>query len=146
MSEHEPAVTVAEFKKRLAAICLKQGSVGLPRKRRDQHVLAKSITLTLSCETAYTEAELNSRLTDWLDRVGHAMQIDHVTLRRYLVDEGYVMRDRAGESYRVQRQARSNMFDSAIDDIDPIAAIDEAVNQRNERKRRYLTSQQPADK
>lgn len=145
MSEHEPVVTVGEFKKRLAAMCLKQGSVGLPRKRRDQHILAKSIVLMLNPEATYTEVELNSHLMDWLDRVGRAIQIDHVTLRRYLVDEGYVMRDPAGESYRVQRQARSNLFDSAIDEIDPIVAIDEAINQRDERKRRYLTSQQPAD-
>jgi len=93
------AITADEFRKRLAALCLKRGGGGMPKRRRDQHILLKSIALTLDRNAVYTEAELNLRIQSWLELVGHEIQVDHVSLRRHLVDEGYLTRDPAGDTY-----------------------------------------------
>ena len=46
---------------------------------------------------AYSETELNEALTRCLAR--WRADVDHVTCRRYLVDLGFVKRDRAGQRY-----------------------------------------------
>ena len=81
-------MTVTTFKNRLATLCLKKGGRGLPRKPGDQHIIFKSIALTLDASAVYTETDINLALTTWLDSVGQMIEIDHVTLRRYLVDAG----------------------------------------------------------
>jgi hypothetical protein len=45
------------------------------------------------------EHEVNRRLTDWLADVGAMLRTDHVELRRWLVDTGYVARDDWGHAY-----------------------------------------------
>jgi hypothetical protein len=45
------------------------------------------------------EDEVNRRLTDWLADVGAMVHTDHVELRRWLVDGGYVSRDGWGYAY-----------------------------------------------
>jgi len=45
----------------------------------------------------YTEPEINEYLAAALD--AFAAAVDHVTCRRYLVDLGYLKRDRAGARY-----------------------------------------------
>jgi hypothetical protein len=45
------------------------------------------------------EDEVNRRLGDWLADVGQMLHTDHVELRRWLVDTGYVARDDWGHAY-----------------------------------------------
>ncbi len=45
------------------------------------------------------EDEVNRRLIDWLADVGAMLQTDHVELRRWLVDTGFVARDDWGHGY-----------------------------------------------
>jgi hypothetical protein len=86
----------------------------------------------------YTENELNECLARWLGEVGQAVEIDHVSLRRYLVDAGYLIRDAAGRSYRVDAQQTVELFEAGIEEIDPVAVIEEASRRTEERKREYL--------
>ena len=70
--------------------------------RVPRHPGHRAIVLALLCTElqrryAYTEGELNDVLRDALARM-HA-KVDHVTCRRYLVDTGFVKRDRAGNRY-----------------------------------------------
>lgn len=131
-------ITVATFKNRLATLCLKKGGRGLPRKADDQHLLFKSIALTLDARAAYTETDINLALTTWLDSVGQLLEIDHVTLRRYLVDAGYLGRDANGATYRLRPEAGAALFEPAIDALDPLAVIEAARREQEERKRAYL--------
>jgi hypothetical protein len=110
----------------------------LPKKHSDQHILFKSIVLMLDTERDYSESELNQAIEHWLEHVGQAIEIDHVTLRRHLVDEGYLIRDRAGVSYSVDAEARGELFAPGINAIDPIAVLEEAKKRIEERKRRYM--------
>jgi hypothetical protein len=45
------------------------------------------------------EDEVNQRLTAWLADVGAMLRTDHVELRRWLVDTGFVARDDWGHAY-----------------------------------------------
>jgi hypothetical protein len=48
----------------------------------------------------HREDEVNRRLVDWLADVGAMLRTDHVELRRWLVDGGYVSRDPWGHAYQ----------------------------------------------
>ena len=130
-------ISVAEFKHRLEAICLSHGGGGLPRKRRDQDILFKSIMLVIDPARTYTESELNQVLEKWLSEVGQTVEIDHVSLRRHLVDAGYLSRDLAGASYQVCQEAISDLFEPAVDELDPVRVIEDARQFREEKKRQY---------
>ncbi len=45
------------------------------------------------------EDEVNRRLIDWLADAGQMLRTDHVELRRWLVDAGFVARDDWGHAY-----------------------------------------------
>jgi len=133
----ESKISIAEFKDRLEVLCLRGGR-GFPRKQRDQHILFKSIVLMLETRRDYTENEVNECLAKWLSEVGQAIEIDHVSLRRYLVDAGYLTRDVAGRSYRVDPEQTAGLFEVGIEEINPIAVVAEASRRIEERKRGYL--------
>ena len=132
-------ISVDEFKSRLAAQCLNRGGRGLPRKLRDKHILYKSIILTLKPDRDYPEKEINTALEKWLTDVGLAIEIDHVTLRRHLVDEGYLSRDQAGKAYRILTRQMADLFEPATDQIDPVAIIEEALINKEQKRRQHLT-------
>ena len=46
------------------------------------------------------EDEVNWRLVNWLADVGQMLRTDHVELRRWLVDAGFVSRDGWGHAYQ----------------------------------------------
>jgi hypothetical protein len=135
-----PKITADEFKQRLEALCLSAGGRGLPRRRRDWDILFKSITLALEPVRDYSEKEVNQVVEEWLSGIGQAIEIDYVTLRRHLVDAGYLVRDLAGTSYRVGLEAMADLFEPAIDTVDPAAVIEEARSRKEQKKRQYLES------
>ncbi len=63
----ERRITMDEFKRRLAQLCLRGGG-GFPRKREDQQILLTSILLRLDPRRPYSEAELNEALKRWPSR------------------------------------------------------------------------------
>jgi hypothetical protein len=131
-------ISIAEFKDRLEVLCLRGGGQGFPRKQRDQHILFKSIILMLETRRDYTENEVNECLAKWLSEVGQAIEIDHVSLRRYLVDAGYLTRDAAGRSYRVDPEQTAELFEAGIEEINLMDIVAEASKRTEKRKREYL--------
>ena len=128
-----------QFKKRLTVLCLNPGGRGLPRKATDRHILLKSVTLLMGNHD-YTEKELNRLLCKWLEHVGRNLDLDHVSLRRELVDIGYVDRDSRGSVYRAGSLKTVISFDASIDELDPIELVNTARAAKDERKRQYLQS------
>jgi hypothetical protein len=47
----------------------------------------------------YAEREVNAILRDWLEGAGAMLEVDHVELRRWLVDSGHLTRDGFGRAY-----------------------------------------------
>ena len=76
-----------EFIGRLVDLCLKSGLKGIPRRARDQHILLKSVVLTLDPTKEYTEGQIDDKLAFWLSDIARSIDLDRVTLRRWLVNE-----------------------------------------------------------
>ena len=123
-----------EFRRRFESLCLGGVGPGLPRRRRDAQILLKAASLALVPHSPCSEAELDNVLDGWLWAVGPRVELDRVGLRRSLVDEGYLLRDSAGRSYRLGPGPAGVSFAADIDEIDPIGVVEEARN-RQERAR-----------
>ena len=69
----------------------------IPRHPQHRKIVLALVCLSLRRRHAYSEAELNERIESELAKLN--ADVDHVTCRRYLVDLGFVKRDRAGTRY-----------------------------------------------
>ena len=69
----------------------------MPRNPRHRSVLLATLCLPLRRRYPYSEPEVNAYLKQAL--AGLPSAVDHVTFRRYLVDLGFLRRDRAGRRY-----------------------------------------------
>lgn len=131
-------ITSKEFETRLGSMCLQQSGLSLPRKRRDQMILFKSVAMAFRPNQTYTESNVNATIERWLGQVGRGSELDHVSLRRHLVDEGFLERDAAGVAYRVVGTKTADLFDPAIDALDPQQIVENARALRDRRKHDYL--------
>lgn len=130
-------ITVTDFKKRLEVLCLSKGSPCLPKKYQDQQILFKSIILTMDNNKNYIELEINEAIKDWLGKVGKEIDLDHVTLRRGLVDNRYLSRDDEGSHYRVASDS-DELFEPGVNDLDPVIVINEAIARKEEIRKKFL--------
>jgi hypothetical protein len=135
-----PQISEALFRERFVSIVF--GARDLPKKRRDRHILFFSATLKMEPGQQYSEQEFNAYLLEWSRRFGGGMHLDHVSLRRYLVDEGYIVRDSAGASYELAREDLPYSFDRSIHSLDLDALIDEERAIREMRKQEHLQRRQ----
>ncbi len=134
-------ITAEEFANRLVALCI-GGTVGMPKRQRDFHILLASMVLWMSPDEIYSHSEIIERLDAWKRDVGNDISIDVVTLRRELIDSGYLTRDRAGRHYSAGSGSPSFAFDPQVGDLDPAQVISRARTERETRKRSFIDSKQ----
>lgn len=136
------AITADEFKKRLFELCSLSGLSGLPRKIRDRHILLKSVALLLDKTQEYSEGEINQELQSWLTNVGCSIELDHVELRRRLIDHEYLGRSKDGSRYWVAVSSRQQMaFEHEIEEVDVPLLIKQSNQASLEKKKLYLSLQ-----
>jgi hypothetical protein len=116
-------ITLEEFVERIVKLGADRGPRGFPRAQRDREILMKSITLDLDEKRTYAEREVNEHLKRWKRDIAPAIESDHVTLRRTLVDCGHLERTRDGKEYRVGFPHRTVAFDVEIYDVDLRATV-----------------------
>ncbi len=116
-------IAVEEFAERLIRLAAGFQPRPLPRRRRDRQILMKSFLLTLDSDRGYTEPEMNAAIQRWNDEVAPAIETDHVTIRRLLVDHGLLERRRDGRAYRVGFPASPLAFDLEVDGLDPRSIV-----------------------
>ena len=116
-------ISAEEFVERLCRLGADRGPRSFPRARNDREILIKSIRLLLDSGRSYTEPEINERLQMWQSEVAPAIETDHVTLRRLLIDYGHLERTADGRAYRVGFPARPSAFALVVDEIDVRATI-----------------------
>jgi hypothetical protein len=132
------ALTVEQFEERMAELCLRSGMAGWPRKRLDLHILLKSVVLTLDRDKDYTERQIGDKLAYWLVDICSAIDLDHVTLRRLLVDTGYLVRQADGSRYRVADPVGAEgMFAPEVDSVDVYESIGRALKRNAKRKKAF---------
>ena len=96
-----------EYARRIRARLSRGGlSRSLPRRERDRWILYHAIARRFGPGERLSEVEANARIADFLLGPGHYLELDRVTLRRMLVDEGFLDRDPAGHSYRASDRYR----------------------------------------
>jgi hypothetical protein len=138
-------ITTPEFERRLRVLCLSGFGPSLPKRRRDRLIILKSVVLSLGHGREYSEAEVNDALRSWLAAVGPGIRVDHVSLRRHLVDEGYITRDAAGHLYTVcASEGSPGEFEPMVDEVDTLGAVRQAQEEREERRRRHKADRAPS--
>ena len=143
MNGNQRPVDRREFEARLSAVCGGRVIV-LPRKQRDRHILFRAIAQTLESKSPYSERELNGSLREWIASIGldasiDCVAFDCVSLRRYLVECGYLSRDEGGRLYTVRITGNESVsFDSGIEALDVVNFIRSVKARAIARKRRWL--------
>ena len=103
MTPSPPPVRIGpdEYARRIRALLSRGGlSNALPRRERDRWILFHAIARRFTPGEFLSEREADARIGDFLLGPGQFLELDRVTLRRALVDEGFIDRDPAGHSYR----------------------------------------------
>jgi hypothetical protein len=132
-------ITQEAFTTRFVPLVMGGGSL-LKKSAEDQHILFVSAMLGLEPERDYSEAELNEALKPWSATFGGEFGLDHVTLRRHLIDEGYLLRDVAGTTYTLNVDSLPITYDREIAELDHEHMLEEALREREERRRKYTQS------
>ena len=130
-----------EFVLRICKLGADRGPRPFPRKRRDREILLKSVVLDLDGAREYREREINERMIAWSREVAPAIEVDHVTLRRLLVDHGLLERTADGSRYRVGFPPGMVAFDTDIFDLDLRATVAAYRAEATRRKRRPAQAQ-----
>jgi hypothetical protein len=133
-------IAVIQFADRFAALVL--AGRELPRKHLDRHIVLISSILKLEPRRQYSEKEINEQLQIWIIHFGRSFGLDHVTLRRYLIDEKYLTRDPAGGIYQLATEGLPYTFDESIRELDLEKLVAEAQQARELKKQQYLKSSQ----
>jgi len=138
-------LTSEQFSKRLINLCLRSGLGGMPKDELDQHILLKSAALMIPSTNPLTEGEINEYLELWLTQVCVIKNFDRVTLRRWMVDSGYLTRSSNGAAYEINSPGpQPEWFDSAVDQIYVLETIRAAKEEAERRKQAFLAKQNGA--
>lgn len=132
-------ISVDQFKKRLIDLFVRSRQASLPKKPQDRHILLNSIVMGMDAEQEYTERETNGVIQGWMMMVGPDLNVDVFSLRRELVDRGYLDRDKRGVRYRVSETSPGyRLFDQEVNGLDVMSVIDEGRAEREARKQAFL--------
>jgi hypothetical protein len=99
-----PRVVTREASEARLRALLKSGfGAGLPRREADRYILLHALAALVGPGEAPGEKEVTARLAGWLASTGARLSTDAVTLRRALIDHGFLERDGRGLAYRRSR-------------------------------------------
>ena len=97
-------IRTEEYERRLRVILGPGTSGGFPRRQRDRWILLHAIAQRFGLDDRLSEKDATARIQDFLLMRGSGLELDAVSLRRALVDEGFVDRDDHGKDYRRSRR------------------------------------------
>jgi len=129
-------IELEDFVHRLCRVGADRGPRRFPRRRDDREVLIKSIVMGMDSGRRYSEPEVNDLLREWKQHVAPAIETDHVSIRRLLVDYGHLERTADGRAYRVGFPPRPPAFDLEIEELDLRATVAAYLEHRRRRRRR----------
>ena len=112
-----------------------------PKISRDRTVFLGLAALRLRPLGDLSEPQVNAALGEWLLEMEASEAIDHVTLRRYLVDIRFLTRDANGAGYRVDAAALDRAFAPEAQVIDVQGIINGAEADRLARRQAWEDAQ-----
>lgn len=134
-------INVTDFKKGIIKLFAKGKGQDLPKNQKLRDIYFKTAALMLSTGKIISEKEANTILKEWLEGFSKNVELDHVSLRRELVDNGYIERDSANTEYQIKRdsQYKEDLFAADIvENIDPEEVVESYKKEVKERKRKYM--------
>jgi len=137
-SEKKKEVSKSDFIDRLNKLCGKNDLMQFPKNYTDRLILLGSIALLLKPQKKYSEKSINETITEWIEKMANESYLDHVTLRRYLIDFGLIERDPAGHQYYVSESKLSNLFEDSIRTIDPFALVKNFREEREAQREKWI--------
>ena len=108
----------------------------LPVRPQDLKVLLNLAAAQFEPGRKYSEAQVNERLQEWLEPFCSPFGVDHVTVRRCLVDARLLARDKAGATYELAARRRPPRID-----VEPAQVMADVQLERAKRKRAHLASE-----
>lgn len=108
-----------------------------PRKPQDAELLMALALTGLDAEIAYAESDINLHLIAWLNGIVAADGPDYVSLRRRLVDDGYLRRSSDGVIYRVQGERIDSVLGAEAKTIDVRQIFDAVEAERQARRQAF---------
>jgi hypothetical protein len=125
-------------------LCLRSGLPALPKDDQSLHILLKSAALLLDPSAPLTEKDVNEKLDVWVRDISRIENMDFVTMRRALVDAGYLIRDSNGSTYRVAvPDPRPGLFEESISQLNIFEVVETAREEIARRKQEYLARANP---
>lgn len=110
---------------------------GVPKRPADQLLLVALAASQIDAGKSCLESEVNERLQIWLETISEPFGIDHVTLRRMLVDSGLLTRTRSGSMYRINAERLGEI--DAVRGVQPADVLAQVQIERNLRKQQRAT-------
>ena len=109
--------------------------IAVPKRPADQELLGLLAAARLAPKRTYTERETNEVLAAWLATFSEPCGIDHVTLRRMLVDMRLLTRTSSGSMYRLNPAKAGELDD--LREIDLGRVLADVRAGREQRKRQH---------
>jgi hypothetical protein len=109
----------------------------VPKRPSDQRLLAALAASNFEPRRDYREREVNEILEAWLRTFCGPRGIDHVTLRRLLVDSRLLSRTASGSAYRLNPEKYGQAASLAA--IAPARVLAEIRGERESRRRAHAT-------
>ncbi len=132
-------ITCEYFKKRIIDLCLRSGLQEFPSKRRDQLIIIKCIANMFMENKIYIEKEVNEIIKSWLADMSCFSGWDYITLRRELVDNGFLNRNPEGSCYRLSPNGPAGItFEPAVTQIKIKNVLEEGKRMIAQRKMEHL--------
>jgi len=139
---NNPATSSARDEKQVISLLRRLFNGGpmrrLPKKRDDADVLLAMSLVGLDAQGIFDESDINLHLSNWLagisDPTGSA---DYVTLRRALVDFGFLRRATDGLIYRIRVERIDETLTEDAKGVDPEQVFAMVAEERNSRRSSY---------
>jgi hypothetical protein len=109
----------------------------VPKRPSDQRLLVTLAAAQFDPRKTYREREVNEILGAWIRTFCEPYGIDHVTLRRLLVDARLLSRTASGSAYQVNREMLGET--ETVRTIEPAGVLAEIQDDRESRKRQRAT-------
>lgn len=109
----------------------------MPKRSSDAQLLFALAASSLTSQIKYSEQEINEHLKEWLDGFASTEVLDHVTIRRCLIDHGLLLREPSGATYEANQAVISSYVDASARSIHPGDILEEVQKEKKQRKRTY---------
>lgn len=109
----------------------------LPRNPEDAELFMALALLGLHADAAYEESDINLHLIGWLNGIAAEDRPDYVTLRRYLVDSGFLRRSSDGVIYRAQFERVDALLSPEAKPVDLRQILEAVEAERSERRQAF---------